>query len=126
MCALGWGFGLNCVCCNVVPAARAMGTLPASRSSDESKVPLLLPSTFPESKSVSVCMGPWECCLRMSQATSAKVLDSLAHLWVTSHEASGYFCRNMACEHSPGKQYFGVTLRSHLYATKTCFGSCKL
>lgn len=58
--------------------------------------------------------------------SSAKVLYSLPHIWVTSHEAFGYFYRNMAHEHSPGKQYSGVTSSVHVYATKTAFDSRKL
>lgn len=123
MCVLGWGFDLSCFCPTVVPATKSTGTLPTSRRLGESKVPLLLPGTCFESKSLGVSTGPMAVMSEdvSGSFSSARVLKSLPHVWVTSREASGYFYRNMASEHSPGKQCFGVTLSVH---SKNCHQNC--
>lgn len=115
----------------IVPAASATGTHPSSRSSAEPKVPLLLPSTCFGSESLRVWVFIQALTAAQSggvsgSVPSAKTLNSIPHLWVTSPDDFGCFYRNMAGECCPGKHYFGVMWSIHCYTSKTAFDSCKL
>lgn len=74
----------------IVPAASTTGTPPPSSNSAESKVPLLLPSTCTGSGSLAVRTGPHVTATQSEDLSgsfsSAKVLSSIPHLWVTSLE----------------------------------------
>lgn len=122
---LGFGVTYLCLPLSLLPVPQDTVAHPPSRSSAESKVPFLLPSTCFGSEPMGVCIGPIATQSEdvSGSFSSAKVLNSIPHRCVTSHED---FYRNMAGDCCPEKHQFGVIWSIHFYATKAAFDFCKL